>query len=268
MVRPSDARSSERAVTTVDLMALLRCLVPVALFSLSSLAAAADEAEVGALTGRPGIGDAAAVVPPGGVLVNPGLTVSGVPNAIGGPTGNAAPDLLVRVGLVDGLEARGGVVLVADDDARVAMSPLFAIGARVFEEGDLVPALVFLSTVTLPAGGNPDEDLSVEVRLMGAKTLGPIGVGVNVAANGSVVGGGWAATAGIGTSLPPDLSPFLELYADGDLFSPKGARANLGIDGGLGAQITRNVAVDVSAGITVVGEPELFVSAGASFLWP
>ena len=220
------------------------------------LALAREPPDVSALTSRPGFGDAALAVPAGAVLVNPGLTVAG-------PPGSTAPDVLIRIGLVEGLEARGAVVFDASGPA-VTLAPSFAVAAQLASEGDLAPAVLGVLTLALPTGADP-AGLALEARISGAKAFGDLGVAVNLALTQSATGTGALGTLGASYALGP-LTPFVEAFVDDTV--ARGAPPDVWIDAGTAVGITRTVAVDVSAGATVVGDRALFVSVGASVLWP
>ena len=255
--------SGSGVVVRVVVSALVAAVVGTA----ASAAAAEPEPapiEVGALTSRPGVGDTAQAMPLGAIIVNPGLTVSGPPVSVGAPSPSTAPDILVRVGIAHGVEARGAVSFDAVGKS-VVMSPSFALAGQLLTESDFVPAMLGIVTLSLPTAADPTA-LGGELRISEAKGFGQFGIGSNAALSVEATGAALSGTLGASMALRPGMSPFLEIFGDGR-FYPVAASFELGADAGVGVQITRTVAVDVSAGGTFLGTQSLFVSVGASFLW-
>jgi hypothetical protein len=213
---------------------------------------------VGAITSRPGFADAAHVVPVGLILTNVGLNVEGT---LGDAAATAIPDFMMRVGVADNLELRlGGFMATA---GTLPVAAFAAAGVQVIEEDDTAPGLIALITVFLP----PEPDLAdtvVEGRLSGAKGFGDFGLNANVGMLAGPTTSGWLATVGAGYGVL-GFSPFVELYAEGG-FGPSSTLPTVGVDAGFGYQITRDLAVDLSAGSVFLGRPDAFVSAGLSWL--
>ena len=170
--------SGSGVVVRVVVSALVAAVVGTA----ASAAAAEPEPapiEVGALTSRPGVGDTAQAMPLGAIIVNPGLTVSGPPVSVGAPSPSTAPDILVRVGIAHGVEARGAVSFDAVGKS-VVMSPSFALAGQLLTESDFVPAMLGIVTLSLPTAADPTA-LGGELRISEAKGFGQFGIGSNAA---------------------------------------------------------------------------------------
>jgi hypothetical protein len=217
-----------------------------------------DVLEVGAITSRPGFADAANVVPTGYILTNVGLNVE---STLGTPESYAIPDFMLRVGVAESLELRVGGFMATSGSLPVAA--FAAAGVQVIEEDDVAPGLIALFTVFLPPEPDPAGTV-VEGRLSGAKAFGDFGLNANVGMLAGPQTSGWLATVGAGYGIM-GLSPFIELYGEGG-FGPTTTLPSIGCDFGFGYQITRDLAVDLSAGSVFLGRPDAFISAGLSWL--
>jgi hypothetical protein len=235
--------------------------------------------EVGSYTGRPGVSEPSVTVPRGLLLVNGGMTFAGAggeglldPNQT---TVWTAPDLLVRAGVMDVLELRAGGTLGAVRNTGpfdfnipyvAPMNATVGMAVAALPETEWIPAVAVIGSLGLPTLTLDALDMAGELRVSVTKGIGSFGVTTNLAS-------GWDNSRGqafanytlAGTwSLPAGIGLFVEAYGGMDI-APTPTVPSLGIDGGMGVQVSPALMVDVSAGAVFLGEPAMFLSVGGSW---
>lgn len=249
------------------------------------------------VTDRPDQTESATTIAPGSVQIEAGveISVNEFVDIYGGSDSTdteqklTAPALLVRVGLLDGVELRVGGSWIAQNfdprnDCRKDIFPLppcnyytdlsgfgdIFIGgkARLLKGDGLSPQVALLAHLTLPVGANgiAPEVIVPDIRLAVAHDLSEtFSLGYNI-------GGAWEDeeltglyTVALGLSLTDAFGCFFELYGNG----PWEENPEHSFDSGLTWLVTNNVQLDLSSGIGLTTEAEdLFLGAGLSVRLP
>ena len=174
------------------------------------------------------------------------------------------------------MELRLGVAYLGTNGSfdKSGLAPV-TVGAKFFlrEEGDGLPQLAFLTTLTIPNTGSTvfeSENLGADIRINGEYSLNEA---MSFGANLGVVWSGVEAedyavgiyTAVIGMSLSEKLGAFAELYG----FLPKEGKNDHRWDAGLTYAVNEDFQLDFSTGIGLSKvSPDFFISLGLSVRIP
>lgn len=244
-------------------------------FSVFTLSAQ-DKSEM--VTDRPDQTESANVMPVKSFQLETGFLFERYDKNINNTTYNSS---LLRYGLIENLEVRLGfeyvgtnISLEGGDFDKSGFGPL-TLGAKVFlrEEGDGLPKLAFLSTLSIPNTGSSafeNNNLGADFRLNGEYSLNDalsFGANVGIAWSG-VEGEDYAVgiyTAVIGMSLSEKLGAFAELYG----FLPGEGKNDHRWDGGLTYAVNEDLQLDLSTGVGLSKvSPDFFISLGLSIRMP
>lgn len=218
----------------------------------------------GVSSDRPDFTDGTATVAPGALQVEAGLTY-----AVDGPTINA-PQLLLRTGIVENLEARviGPDAVIVDGETNAGSMVLGAKYSRTVSDGF---TLGVLPSFTTPVTGDAvDADgLSAGVALLWAWDVtngwglsGNLGTAVSGFMSGAdETSSQHFVTLSSGFSLTGSLSFFVESYA---LIADE---TTVFGDAGLLYVLNPNLQLDVSAGMPFEGESSGWFGGGVAVLF-
>jgi len=153
---------------------------------------------------RPGFSDSTGAVPPGALMTELGAQLS----TGGGASVLGAPGLLIRGGLVEGLELRVSAPDLAipfgDGDIGVGATGLGLKGAA--EVGGIAASLVG----TIPVAAASSLEAGLGDPALSANVGGGLSDSLGWGANAVVQPGAWAASASLGTSLGERAGAYLQ----------------------------------------------------------
>lgn len=244
------------------------------------------------VTDRPDQTESAVTVRPGAVQVETGLTFTQDAESGTRVRHVELPSTLIRIGVVDRLEARIGFAGWQRAEERVAGTTATADGIgdldlgvkiRLADEARGRPELALIAATSLPVGadGFGSERSDPTVLIAAANTLSDVvGIGYNVGLQWSTVGSGEAApdpslntmvhalyTVAFGFALAENVGAFAEAFGAVGLES--GAPDPVSLDGGLTFGIRDNVQLDISAGVGLNrAADDWFVGAGVAIRVP
>lgn len=230
------------------------------------------------VTDRPDQTESASVITHKGFQIESGFLFERYDSSTSNTTYNST---LVRYGLLENVELRLGVAYLGTNVSldggsfdRSGLAPV-TVGAKLFlrEEGDGLPQLAFLTTLTIPNTGSTvfeSENLGADIRINGEYSLNEamsFGANLGVAWSG-VETEDYAVgiyTAVIGMSLSEKLGAFAELYG----FLPKEGKNDHRWDAGLTYAVNEDFQLDFSTGIGLSKvSPDFFISLGLSIRMP
>lgn len=225
------------------------------------------------VTDRPDQTESAATVAPGLIQVEAGLSLSHDADSTRQRRLLAVPSTLVRLGLLDRLEARLGFAGWQRVEQRVGSSAVTEQGIADFDVGFKLrltqerggrPQLAVIATTTLPTGqtGFSSERFDPTLLLAASNTLGErVSVGYNVGVEWSTMEVGTMAgerpvletamhalaTVAFGLALAKRVGVFAEAFGEVDFHD--GGSNSVTLDGGVTVLIRANLQLDLSAGL-------------------
>lgn len=240
------------------------------------------------ITDRPDQTESAAVVPRGLVQIEGGWGYARDVEAGVEVQAHTLPQMLLRIGIVQGLEGRVGFAGWTRTEVETVSGASTASGVgdidlgfkyRLAHARGARPDIAFIGTVTLPTGeadfGSERADPSF--RLAFANELGErVGLGYNVGAAWTSVPGASGGTetnvdavytVAFGFSLTDQVGAFAESF--GTFALSDGSSSAHSLDGGLTLLVSDNLQLDLSGGVGLNdAAADWFVGAGISARLP
>ena len=231
------------------------------------------------VTGRPAFSEDAGTVSPGRFQVEAGATVQDFRRADEvEATELSGPELLVRVGVAGGLEARVGLLdyarlrdgLAGETSGEIA-DPTLGVKAALPSLAGAYFAAILETSIPLGNGFTDEGRLVPVATIVGETALAP-GLGLGAQIQGAYVGertNGVGADWGVGTALvlgldvTDRLGVFSELYADDLLGVDGAATTSLQLGGAFAISPTAEVDVRVGRRLTEAG-PDVLARVGAA----
>lgn len=243
---------------------------------LSGWLTAQEKADM--VTDRPDQTESATVISVKGLQIESGFSFERYDSNISNIMYNST---LLRYGLLEKLELRLGlgylgthVSLDGGSFNESGFAPV-TVGAKykLREEGDGLPKLALLTTLTIPNTGASlfeSEYFGADFRINGEYSLNEamsFGANLGVAWSGAEYGNNAVGiyTAVIGMSLSEKLGAFAELYG----FLPKEGKNDHRWDAGLTYAVNEDLQLDFSTGVGLSKvSPDFFISLGLSIRMP
>lgn len=239
-------------------------------FTLVPLSASGQEGPI--VTDRPDQTESAMTVSPGLVQFEAGLSFTHDADAVGRLRRFTVPATLVRVGLLDRLEARLGFAgwqrveqgAPGNGATQQGIADLdVGFKLRLAQERGAAPQVAVIASATLPTGqsGFSSERVDPTLLLAASNTLSErVSLGYNVGAQWSTVDVGAADgrpvletavralyTLAFGLAVAERVGVFAEAFGELDL--DRGGSNPVALDGGVTVSLRDNLQLDLSAGI-------------------
>lgn len=210
------------------------------------------------ITDRPDVTESTATMAPGSLQLEGGLSVAEVADAHSRELG----ELLLRIGLTDGLELRlePGSYRDEDDGPNGRTDGGFGLKARLSAAPDgALPAASLLLSIGLPTGERPlgEEEISPELKLLlGWELAERLALGANLGVARPHEDGERfrqaTASVTLGLAVTDRLGAFVETYAA--LPEGRGGEDRLAVDAGLTLLLSPDVQLDARIGRQLNGD--------------